>query len=257
MGIYYGINSNYASILFSSLNTSNTSNGIGGMTSLLQDYASIQNGSYGKLLEKYYALNDDSSDEGTSSVTDPILSTSKDSVKELKAMEDGAEGLKESADALIKSGTGSVFEKISKEDEQGNVIRGYDTDKIYTAVQEFVSDYNEVLEATEDANTSSIRLNRKSMMTVTQANESVLASLGISVATDGTLSVDEKKFKEADMSIAKSLFHGTGSYAYQISAKASMIDYYAQTEQSKSNTYTRTGNYSYNYSQGSLYDKFF
>ena len=94
-------------------------------------------------------------------------------------------------------------------------------------------------------------------MNITKANAALLSSTGITADKDGRLSMDETKFKSSDMSAAKSLFNGTGSYAYQVSAKASMINYNAETEQKKANTYTHNGAYSYNYSAGSLYDDMF
>lgn len=255
MAFYYGINSNYASSLFSSLNKSNDS--YSGLTGFLQDYASIKNGSYGRLLNKYYSVSSDNSENGKVSSTDKSTATSDDKVKTLKEIEKDTDALKESADVLIKSGSDSVFRKVSKTDEKGNVTREYDTDKIYGAVKDFVDDYNAVLDSTEESKASSIASNRRAMMNTTKANESLLSSVGITADEDGNLTIDEKKFKDSDMSTVKSLFNGTGSYAYQTSAKASMINYNAQTEQNKANTYTSTGAYSYNYSSGAFYDNLF
>ena len=249
MAIYFGIDSNYASQLFSSLNTSEKS----GMSNLLADYAGIKNGSYGKLLDKYYSLNSESTNKKTST----SLSTSKDNSKVLTAVESSAEQLKSTADSLMKSGTDSVFAKVQKKDENGSLVRAYDTDKIYKGVEKFVEDYNSVISNTEKSNTSSIASQSAAMIKTTIANRNMLSSIGISMDTDGKLSISEETFKSADMSKVKSMFQGAGSYAYQISAKASMIDYYAERESSKANTYTNTGKYSYNYSAGDLYNSLF
>lgn len=255
MAFYYGIDSNYAGTLFSSLNTSG--NSYSGLSGLLQDYASIKNGSYGKLLKKYYSLNDQTSEDKSSSSVKKSTSTSGDTAKKLKEVENTTDKLKDSADALIQSGTGSVFQKVSKTDAEGNVTRNYDVDKIYSAVKEFVENYNDVLDSTGDSRVSSIKSNTKAMINTTKANESLLSSVGISVDADGKLSIKEEKFKASDMSSVKTLFNGTGSYAYQTSAKASIINFNAQTEQNRANTYTNSGSYSYNYSSGSLYDSIF
>lgn len=256
MSFYYGIDSNYAGTLFSSLNTSN--NSFGGMSSLLQDYASIKNGSYGKLLTKYYSLNSQDAEKSSSlSSKKTSTSTSSDAAKTLKEIESSTDKLKDSADALIKSGTGSVFQKVSRTDSGGITTRDYDTEKIYGAVKNFVNAYNSVLDSTSDSKTSSITSNTRAMQNTTKANESLLSSVGIGIDSDGKLSINEEKFKASNMSSVKSLFNGTGSYAYQMSAKASMINYNAQTEQNKANTYTNSGKYSYNYSSGNLYDSMF
>ncbi len=255
MAIYYGINSSYASTLFSSLNTSN--NSFSNLSGLMQDYAGIKNGSYGKLLRKYYSSDSTTEDTSSAKKDKYTTTTSKDSTKTLKAVEQNTEELKSSADKLIKAGTGSVFQKTNVTDENGKETRTYDKDKIYSAVKDFVSNYNRVLDTTDDVRTSSIKSNRNAMMNITKANAALLSSTGITADKDGRLSMDETKFKSSDMSAAKSLFNGTGSYAYQVSAKASMINYNAETEQKKANTYTNNGAYSYNYSAGSLYDDMF
>ena len=41
---------------------------------------------------------------------------------------------------------------------------------------------------------------------------------------------------------------------YQVSAKASLADYYAEREASKGNTYGNTGTYTYNYNTGEIYN---
>ena len=43
------------------------------------------------------------------------------------------------------------------------------------------------------------------------------------------------------------------SYAYGVSAKTSMIGYYAKNEAQKSNTYSSSGKYTYNHNTGSVY----
>lgn len=248
MAFYYGISSDYASSFFSMSATSSSSSSSGSslssLTSLLSDYASVRNGSYSKLVQKYYSL--DSSDSSTSVSS---TSTSKDSSKTLTSISDSTDALKESADKLYSNKSNSVFKKEEVDGEYG-----YNVDKIYSAVKDFVDDYNDVIDATAKSNTSSIASNSKSMITTTLTNKSLLSELGISIDSDGKLSVDEDTFKAADMSKAKTLFNGTGSYAYQVSAKASMINFNAETEISRSNTYTSSGTYSYNYSSGDLFD---
>ena len=85
-----------------------------------------------------------------------------------------------------------------------------------------------------------------------------LEDIGISVdSKTGILSFDSEKFNNADMDKVKKLFNGTGSYAYSVATRASLIDSYAQSEATKSNTYGKNGKYSYNYNSGDLfYDSF-
>ena len=68
------------------------------------------------------------------------------------------------------------------------------------------------------------------------------------------MKIDKDAFEKADMNKVKTLFQGTGSYAYSIESKSSMVNMYAKNEASKSNTYGASGGYTYNYSTGELYN---
>lgn len=247
MAFYYGINSDFANSFFNTSfgnSSSSGSNSLNSLSGLLSDYSSIRNGSYSKLLQKYYTLGTEEDKKVESST-----STSKDESKTLVNVSESTDDLKESADKLITNGMKSVF---SKEEVEGEY--GYNKDKIYGAVKDFVEDYNDVIDATAKSNTRSIASNSSAMIHTSLANKDLLAQVGITIDSDGKLELDEEKFKSADMSKAKTLFQGTGSFAYQMSAKASMLNYNAETEMNRSNTYTSNGTYTYNYSDGSLVD---
>lgn len=249
MAFYYGIDSNSVSTLFSSLGKSDST------TSMLADYSSIRNGSYGKLLKAYYGQKSTSNTDKTTSssknTTDKTLSTStaKDSTKTLSTIEKSSEALKESADTLLKTGAKSIFKKNSSGE--------YDKDKIYDTVKQFVSDYNDILDATETTKTKNIASQATSLITTSQSYAKSFEDIGISIEKDGTMSIDKDKFMSADMTSVKSLFNGTGTYGYQVSAKASLIDYYAESEASKANTYTSSGSYASNYSMGDIMNQLY
>ena len=254
MAIFFGIDSNYASTLFSSLNGGNKTNSFSSLTGLLSEYSSIQSGSYRKLLNAYYSGSDN---ESVNSIASNSISTAGDNAKKLTSIKEASTDLSDTVQELTKSGSNSVFNKVSKENSDGTVTREYDTDAIFNAVKGFVDDYNSLIEATEDSNTKSIASNMRSIITATSTNDDLLKELGIKINADYTLSIDEDTFKKADMSVARSMFNGTGSYAYQIGVKASLININAASEASRSNTYTAGGTYSYNYNSGSLYNTYF
>ena len=84
--------------------TSNSSS-LGG-TNILSDYASIKNGSYGKLLKAYYAKQDAEKTAGTG-----------DTSQKLTLMKTSADSLKKSADALNARSLWKK-KKIKKKDEE-------------------------------------------------------------------------------------------------------------------------------------------
>ena len=231
------------SMLFSSLSSSSSKNSSITFSSntFFADYASIKNGSYGKLLKAYYAKNSDDTLTSSSTLN---ASTSLDTTETLAKIQSTTDSLKESADALLEKGSKSVF---NSEEE----------DAVYDAVATFVSDYNSVLNATDKANSSSILQKTLSMVNTTKAYETMLSKVGITINDDNSLSIDKDTFKQADESTLKTLFNDTGSFAYSVSASASFINFRADTEAAKANTYTISGNYSSNYTSGSIFNSYF
>lgn len=234
-----GLKTDYTG-LFQSLSKTGVSN-----LNFLSDYASIKNGSYGKLMKAYYAK-EGATKKAASSIVDnkkSNIATSKDSAETLKSVESAADTLKSSADKLISKEKDNVFEK-GKED-------------IYQAVNSFVNDYNKLIQENEKVASDSIANRVKTLTVMTDANSRMLSKVGITVNKDKTLSLDKEAFLNADETTIKSLFHDTPSYAYRVSAQASLIDYAANREATKANTYTGTGKYSNNYATGNLYDSIF
>jgi len=244
--------SSSVSTLFSSLGSSkSTGSGLFGIN--LSEYASIRSGSYGKLMRSYFSMDStkgtSKSDDSTKNTIEDLAtttSTSKDSTKTLAAIESDAKELTDSAKALYTRSNNKVFTK----DSGGS----YDTDKIYKAVKRFADDYNSMLDTAGKSSTNRISHSVSSMKNETSYNEKALKEIGITVdEKTGKLSVDETTFKSADTEKIKSLFNGTGSYAYSVATKAAMTESYAKSEAAKSNTYTKNGTYNYNYNSGNIF----
>lgn len=230
------------SFLFQGLSSSR--GGSASNLNFLADYASIKNGSYAKLMKAYYGQN---TSKEVSSLADKknTSSAASDKVKNLAEVQSATDTLKESADALLQTGKNTVF----KEDSI--------TDKTYKAVSEFVDSYNAVVSASKNVNSASILSRTGNLTTATSANKSTLEKIGITIGTDNTLSLDKDLFMKAELSTVKSLFNGTGSYAYRVSAQASLINFAADNEAIKANTYNFNGTYGKNYNAGSIFNSFF
>ncbi len=255
MATISGYDSASIGVLFSSLNNNNRSGN--GMSDLLginySDYATIRNGSYFKLMKAYYGM--DASQAVKDTVANKTTATSKDDTKALARIESAADDMKASADALLENGTKSLFKTERVTDKEVNVTTEYDTDKIYKAVSKFVEDYNSLIDEASESKTSNISGAAERLVKMTGYNEKMLEKVGITVDEDNHLKIDEKTFKAADMTTVKGLFNERGGYGYQVSAQTSMINYYAENEASKSNTYTNAGTYTYNYNSGTLYSE--
>ena len=209
MSTINGYDSNSISSLFSSLGTTNTSSSNEGLLGInLSDYASIKNGSYGKLVKSYYAIDEKSEkDKKSKNDTDDTDAT-------IRSIKTAADDLKDSAAALYSSK--SLFAK----DANGE----YDMEAIYEKVNDFIEDYNSMIGSVGSAETESIAKAGASIVNNTSNNIDMLAKLGISVSgADYTLSIDKEKFMKSDISDVKSMFSGVGSFAYQVGAKASRV----------------------------------
>jgi len=242
------------------LNSLPTRSGVaGGAANLnfLSDHASIRNGSYRKLMNAYYGPDRDR----VNGMVNSSLSTSRDSSKQLRDVQNNADTLKKSADALLATGSRSVFSEtnITTTDDKGvkTTTRGLDTDAIFKAVSTFVNDFNNLIEKGRESNTSSITSRINSLTNMANANKNLLGQAGITVNAEGRMSIDENAFKKANMSTVQSLFHGTGSFAFQVSAQSSLIDFTAANEATRSNTYNASGGFTNNFSTGNIFGSFF
>ncbi len=253
------------SFLFSGLGGNKGSS----LSSLLADYASIKNGTYGKLMKAYF--NENSSESVKEATKDALSerknrnasSLSKAETKAYTAVQEATDDLKESADALLKTGTKSLFNKkdITTKDENGveSTTKGYDTNAIYNAVNSFVQDYNSVVKAAAsgDVDNNSLTNRVNHMQNTTAINSKALAEVGITVNKDKTLSLDKDTFQKADMGKVQNLFNGTGSYGYSVSSSASMINHTADYALSKANTYTGAGSYHNAFNAGNMFNSYF
>lgn len=207
--------------------TTTQSNG----TISLGDYASIKNGSYGKMLKSYYAKQD--ADK---------LSKTGDNNQTSMLIRSGADSLKKSAEALNDD---SLWEKkkIKKKDEKTGVeteTEDYDWEAITKAVKTFVDDYNSVVEETGKSDTKAVLRNAVWMTGATKKMGHLLGKAGITIGKGNKLELDEKKLKESDISTLKTLFTGHGSFADKIAQKSGNISREAAGPR---NTYTRSGAY--------------
>ncbi|MCM1498422.1 MAG: flagellar filament capping protein FliD [Clostridium sp.] len=249
-GNSYWSNSNSYSGVFGSTGTSS-----GGLLGIdLSEYYSITKGSYRKLLKQYYnkyGTDKKSSDKSTSK-TD-----SKETTLAKTNMKGNANELYKAANALVTTGKDSVFKKVDiKNEEDGTTTKGYDTDKIYKAVNNLVEAYNKYVKGSTDSTNNAVLRQTLHMINSVSSNGKILGNMGIKIGADNTLSIDEEKFKEADMDVVKSLFNGSGSLGSSIQTAASSVYMNVQNSLGDSSSYTASGSFG-NYSTGNILDSFF
>lgn len=204
---------------------------------LISDYASVKNGSYGKLLKAYYAKQDAES-----------TAESGDSRKQLMLMSSSAESLKKSAASLNRPSLWEKKKMKKKDEETGEEtdVEDYDWNSITKAVKSFVEDYNDVVGQAGDSDTKNVLQNTVWMTGITDSVEKLLLQAGITIGKGNRLELDEDALKKANVTTLKSLFSGLGSFADRISGKADHLSRAASNAAArvKGTTYTKNGSYS-------------
>lgn len=213
MGISVNVGKNQdSSYLFQSL----SSNG-NGMVNLnfLSDYASIKNGSYGKLMKAYYSTGLNSGTSVSGSKT-----SSKNILEKLEAEKKNPKVSKEvnAANSNLTSGLSSLKSSISvlqNDNTYTNTENGQSAaDKTVSAVKAFVTDYNNVVSAAKDSTLTGKTTYVANMMSSTAANADKLSEIGVRVNANGTLEIDEAKLKTTDLSKVQELFSARDIMSY-------------------------------------------
>ncbi len=223
--------------LFGNVSNTQTNN-----TFSLADYASIRNGSYGKLLKAYYAKQDSEKDEAKIEAENKELAVLKQEADDLKS-------------AMLDVMDEDLYEKKKIKDKDGKETEDYDWDAITKAMKAYVENYNTLVDKTAESDDKSVLRNGVWMTKATSVNAKLLSEVGITIGEGNKLSLDEDELKEANMSTLKSLFTGHSSYADDVLRNASKVSTAAVAAAGKSgSTYNGSGELDKIISSGLLYD---
>ena len=225
MSTINGFDSNGIGSLFSSMGTGSTSSSSNGLYGInLSDYASIKNGSYGKLLKSYYkemnsqassSVNkSDETDNKNNTVNKTETAVDSSIKQEVSNMQKYVDELQTSANNLLRKGSSSLFKSEYKEE---------DKEALYKAVSDFVSDYNTMVEKGTASSFSSITGMTGRMEDTANDYQKILGEIGISL-DKGKLTINKDSFMNADMDQVKKLFNDTNSFAYFVSQRKENIE---------------------------------
>lgn len=115
-------------------------------------------------------------------------------------------------------------------------------DALYKAFNNFVKDYNNLIENTAKSKNSNVVNQANYLKGIISNNRSTFSKLGVTIESDKTLTLDENKFKDADMENVKKLFSGAYSVAEKMTDKVNGIYRYAtQGETLNKKTYDNAG----------------
>ncbi len=206
----------------------------------LNDYASIKNGSYGKLMKAYYK--EQNSDGKTAAEVKKETQTKGVEYSEIASLADKFEKV-----AGKFSGSSDLFElkSVTAKDENGveTTTEEYDKDAIVSALKDLAKSYNEFMsKATKSTNKN---VARRAENLVGQMSEYMksLSKVGVKFSDDGTISIDEDKVKKSDIGALKRAFSGKDSMVNQIASKASQIGTAASSAANNLKGYNKSAKY--------------
>ena len=180
------------------------------------DLSLMRNGVYTKMLKAYYAKQTSSTDKtsssGKNSSSEDYLNTINDKLSKLKSTtsDEALSSLKSGADQMKKAA--DAVAEIDYDKTSG--------DAVYSKVKDLVNTYNSLVTQTGKSDLVSISQSRTWMVNDTKAREAQWNKIGITIGDDQTLTIDEKKFKEASTSDIKNFLSGASGYASRLSTKA-------------------------------------
>lgn len=122
-----------------------------------------------------------------------------------------AESLQESAE---KVGSGDAFEEARKSG---------DKEPIYNNAREMVKNYNDTIKALKNTSSPLDHYYRQMLGEVSTDAEAQLKEIGITRASDGTLSVDKDKLTSADIDKLEEILGADGTFSSRISFLANRI----------------------------------
>ena len=177
-----------------------------GMSSLLADYASIKNGSYGKMMKSYYSKMKEEGAEGSSK----------------------SDSKKKAADPASASAARKFYETASG--MNGLNYSADNMDELYDKVSAFVKDYNSLIKSASKSESSEVKAQADALNDYTYQNYKLFAKIGITMNSDRTLSIDEDTFRKVNektgatnVPTMMTLFKGLGSFADKSADRASKI----------------------------------
>ncbi len=250
MSSMFNVNSyagNTMNSIFRSLGTNNSS----GVSGLLGDYYSIQNGSYLKMAKKYYAKKASTDSSSKTDSTTTVDKDKLDAINKLSRTSTSASGSKKTETMkLADKAVNSVGDMLDSK------MYEYDREAILKGLKNFVSDYNSVVRSTAKSDNSSTVAAAEKMTNQTAIYGSALEKIGVTIGKDNTLTLDEDAFTKADITDVKSLFTGSVSFGKNTQMKLLQIYSADATGQSGFNS-LYSSQATNNYSIGNMFDSLF
>ena len=132
------------------------------------------------------------------------------------------------------------LEKAFAIDEETDEI---DYDAAYSAAESFINSYNDFVTNTGSSGDKTVSNKNTFIGNMTTAYTRRLEKAGVSIGSDGTLSIDKEAFNSATASQLEQAFGKENSFASFMGEQARQLEAYAQSDiYNRLNAYNQTGN---------------
>ncbi len=131
--------------------------------------------------------------------------------------------------------------------DMSRVMSGNDREKMYDAAKSFVDSYNDMYSAVSGSRSSIVSARTSVMANTAKAYSGTLEKAGVTVGSDGSLSIDKEKFMSADDKAISSAFGRNSTFTGSVVSQAVNVSRYADSENySGFGGYNSFGGYSKN-----------
>ena len=170
-----------------------------------------------------------------SSVIEKLAQNSSDQLFYTR-MQTAAGQVKSSAEKLLKTGENSIFEQEDTAKAKEQAVE---------EIKNFVNDYNILMGRLNSSSDATDSTYRKKLQDIAAAGKKELEKVGITIGKNGTLSLDDKKLKEAELSDEKSLFYTKGCLGEKVKTVSDLVYKHAKekVQTLEKESYSLSANY--------------
>lgn len=182
------------------------------------------------LYKEYFAMQKSQNESSDESYIQKLINGSTEKVYKDK-LGSLSEAVSESVDKLKTA--------FAENEETGEI----DYDAAYSAAEGFINSYNDFVKNTGSSGDSTVSNKNTFISNMTNAYTRKLEKVGVSINTDGTLSIDKEAFNSAPASKLQEVFGEKDSFASFMGEQAKQLEAYAETDRfNKVQAYNPAGN---------------
>lgn len=250
---FYGLTKSGANQLFTSLNNKNSQNssGLSFSADLYRGFLEVNSIGYRHLLKAYFNTN---TEDSSSTEKESILNQLNNTIDTTKTIALDTKELKACGDNL--SSAINVLKEKSKDGE--SVLFTKERSDIDDAVNNLVKNYNDLINKTSNSSYSNSRMSSLNMnlKVIASVNASSLSSIGISVNSNGTLTIDKEVYEKASIDEIEKVLGSQSGFINSIASKAEDVSSNA-ARYTNNSIGTYSTNAIANYNTDSLFNSFF